>query len=404
MSNKPNAHFVWEGIDKNGCRIKGELEAVDQEVVKSILEHSGIILLKIKKKPIALWKKFKNEIKKEHITFFIKELSVLISAHVSLVNALDMVEKNTKKTSLKKLIFNIRQRIMNGESFSSVLKSYPLYFNGLCCSLVEAGEHCGKLDVVFNNIAEYAEKDTKFKYTIKKALFYPITILMVSLLVTGALLVFIVPQFDALFQNVGAQLPWLTQLMISLSHLIYKQGIFWLAIIIISLAFVKIQFKRSRKWKFFLDKLFLRIPLFGKILCQSILSRSFSTLAILLRSGIPLTEALSLVERISNNAVYQNAFRDVLEKITAGYAIHESMKQVACFPENTIRLIAVGEMSGTLEDILKGLGEYFQEKVDHIAQNLSQMLEPAIMIFLSIIVGTVIIAMYLPIFKLGTVV
>ncbi|MDF3054271.1 MAG: type secretion system family protein [Gammaproteobacteria bacterium] len=396
--------FRWQGVDKNGMKIQGENEALDKQSAIVTLKQTGITVLGIKKKNISTSFRLNKKIRTQDISAFTKELSNLISANIPLTSALAITEKNAYKSLLKNVIHKIRKQVDAGKSLSDTFRSCSPYFDDIFCSLIEAGEHSGTLAMMLKNITQHQEKSIKLKRIIKKALLYPITVLTISLTVTIGLLIFIVPQFAELFQNVGAELPILTQIIMSVSNTMYVNLNLISIIMFFSLIIVKILLLRSEKCASFLDILYLNVPIFGNILKQSILARSFHTLSILLHTGVSLTQALSLTAKISNNRIYEKAFTDIYKKVMAGHAIYASAKDTQRFPETAIQMIAIGEHSGTLDDMLKKLGEYFEERVDDIVYNLGQLLEPAIMIFLCLVVGTVVIAMYLPIFNIGTVI
>lgn len=302
-----NKIFLWEGINRNGMKVKGEQEATNTQATKTILREAGITPLKIKRKSLSLFYILRNKIKSQDVTSFTKDLSILISANIPLASALEMTEKNARKITLKKLIHKIRKQVTSGKSLSDTLRNCRPYFDDIFCSLIEAGEHSGTLDIMLKNITQYHEKSIKLKHTIKKAILYPIIVLVISLSVTTALLVFIVPQFADLFQNVGAELPILTQIIVKISDKIYINLKIIFIVILLCLITIRILVMRSESFSILLDKLFLKIPIFGSIIKQSILTRSFNTLSVLLRTGVPLTEALHLASQISNNRIYQKS-------------------------------------------------------------------------------------------------
>jgi type IV pilus assembly protein PilC len=395
--------FLWQGIDKNGMKIKGKSEASDQLSAISALKKADITVLKIKENSLHIKFNF-HAITAENIASFTKALSSLISADIPLTTALEISQKNIDNPALKNIVSHISQQVNAGKSLSHAFRNHKLYFDDMFCSLIEAGERSGMLALMLKNITTYQTKSIKLKRMIKKALLYPMTVLIISLAVTIALLIFIVPQFAELFHNVGAELPILTQMIIIFSNAIYTNLKIIFCIFLFSFFAAKILLSRSEKCLDFLDKISLKIPLFGNILKQSILARSFHTLSVLLRADVPLTESLTLTAKISHNRTYKKAFADISKKVMAGNVIYASVKDTNKFPDTAIQMIAIGENTGTLDDMLEKIGEYFEERVDDIIYNIGQLLEPAIMIFLCIIVGIVVIAMYLPIFNIGTVI
>lgn len=396
--------FLWEGINAHGMKEKGEKEAVDKLAAVALLRQADITVLRIKKRPSSTLFPIGKSISTQDIASFTKEFSNLISANLPLTDALEMLGKGAHKPKLKQMIGHIGQQVNAGKSLSSALSYYAPYFDHTFCSLIAAGECSGKLALMLKNITQYQEKSLKLKRIVKKALLYPLTVLTVSLMVTTVLLVFIVPQFADLFQQVGAELPMLTRMIIALSSIIYRHGDIFLYFIFSFLIATKIGLPKCEKCLAFLDSILLKIPVFGYILKQSILARSFHTLSVLLHAGISLTEALFLAARVSHHRVYQKAFHAISDKVSAGHAMHVATKNTDRFPEVVIHMIAMGENTGTLDQVLHNLGNYFEERVDDIIHHIGQLLEPIIMIFLCLIVGVVVVAMYLPIFNIGTVI
>lgn len=393
--------FIWEGINKDGMKISGKSIATHRKFVTRMIKEAGTTPLKIRKEHTSIISTIQNKATPQDIISFTKELSNLISAHIPLSNALEMSEKSANKTGLKAIIHKIKTKIASGTPLSEALRGFPKHFDDIYCSLIEAGEHSGTLDIMLENITQHQAKDIKLKRTIKKALLYPITVLFVSLFVTGMLFTFIIPQFANLFQTSGTDLPLLTNIIMSLSEKFqqhYKTMLITTFIFIIS---TKILISSSEKLLLLIDKLSLKIPLYGRILKLSIFTRCFNTLSVLLYTGIPLIEALNLTAKISNNRIYRKSFHDISNMVRSGNSLFESTKVTDQFPELVLQMISIGEASSTLEKIFKDLGIYFEERTDDIVYNLGQLLEPAIMIFLALIVGTVIIAMYLPIFNIG---
>jgi type IV pilus assembly protein PilC len=393
--------FIWEGIDKSGMKARGELDEIDKKSATQQLRKSGTTPLKITKKPVSFFSKFKGKVSSHDIIAFSRDLSNLVSAHIPIAKALEISKHNTRKPLLKKIICDIKEQVNSGNSLAEAFKKHPTNFDDIYCSLINAGEQSGTLHIMLKNITEHQQKRNKLKHNINKALLYPAIVLFISLIVTLALLIFIVPQFVALFNSVGTDLPLLTKIIIAISNTVFNNIIAIFTNLIFVFISIKVLLKKSNKFIEFIHIISLKIPLFGSLLKQSILARSFNTLSTLLTTGIPITEALHLTARISGNSIYQKTFYDISKKVTAGHSLHQAISESNKFPHNVTQMISVGESSGTLEDMLKGIGEYFEERTNDIVYNLSQLLEPIIMIFLCLIIGTVVIAMYLPIFRIG---
>ena len=395
--------FNWQGINIHGFKVSGSTVATSFQEAKTSILQQKITLLKIRRQfviPIFL---MENKIKDTDITAFCLEFSTLISAGIPLINALRILADSASKIAMKHLIDDIKRQIENGRYLSEIICSYEYYFGAFFGNLLQIGEHTGMLDVILNHLATYSEKIISLKKKIKKALFYPITVLIIALSVTCAMLIFVLPQFAQLFDSVGAELPALTQIVMQSAHILQKQGSELLFILITSIFLFKLGLRRFKAWQRLFACFWLNTPVVGKMLLEAIFARCFHALAITVKSGLPLMDSLQLIANVAGNHVYTQAFSNIGQCVKNGQTLSRAFKNTQSFPERVIQMITVGEESGRLDEMLQKLSDYFAEQVDYKVANLSQLLEPALMIFLCLIVGTLVIAMYLPIFRLGAV-
>lgn len=401
MKNLRN--FKWHGIDKQGYRVKGSCAAINCDEVKVILRQEHIIPIKIKS-PFKFNVFSANKISYNDITLFAREMATLIAAGIPLLNALDIIEKSSQKEAMQKLIHSLKTNIKSGHLFSQTLKDHGHYFDPLFSSLIFIGEQSGNLDKVLLHISAHREKFMSLRQKIKKVLFYPMTVLVIALLITFGLLIFVVPQFQKLFNSVGAPLPFLTRCVISCTNqLTQHAGL--LSLMLISVVLIlHISWKKSVRFRYNWQSLILKIPFVGNSIMEAIFARCFRMLAMTLSAGLPLMDALAYVAQISDNVIHEQAWLTCAKHIKAGHGLHSSLEQLRFFPSRVVQMLAIGEQSGCIDTMLIKLADYFEQQVDYVIHNLSQLLEPAIMIFLSLVVGVLVIAMYLPIFRLGSVV
>ncbi len=397
--------FVWEGVDKNGKRIKGEQPGRSETLVKAELRRQGIKPVKVKKKPKPLFGARKKKITTKDIAVFSRQLATMMSAGVPLVQSFEIVGRGHENPSMQELILQIKDDIEGGNTLTEALRKHPLYFDDLFCNLVEAGEQAGVLETLLHKIAEYKEKTESLKGKVKKALTYPAAVVVVAFIVSAILLIFVVPQFEELFKGFGADLPAFTQLVINLSRFMQDNWYFVFGGIGVAIyAFMYFK-KRSLAFNRFLDRLFLRIPVIGpQILHKSAIARFARTLSTMSAAGVPLVEALESVAGASGNAVYSDAILDMREAVATGQQLQQAMRQTNLFPNMVIQMIAIGEESGSIDSMLAKVADFYEEEVDNAVDSLSSLMEPMIMAFLGVVVGSLVIAMYLPIFKLGAVV
>lgn len=397
--------FVWEGLDKSGKRVKGESSGRSEALIKTQLRQQGIKPIKVKKKPKSFLRAPSKKITPKDIAVFSRQLATMMTAGVPLVQAFDIVGRGHENPSMQKLILTIKEDIESGSTLTEALRKHPLYFDELFCNLVHAGEQAGVLEVLLDKIATYKEKIESLKGKVKKALFYPAAVVVVACIVTAILLIFVVPQFEELFKGFGADLPAFTQLVINLSRFMQESWYYLLGGIAASgYAFFYFK-KRSKSFNRLLDRLFLKIPIIGpQILHKSAIARFARTLSTMSAAGVPLVEALTSVAGASGNAVYADAILEMREQVATGQQLQMAMRQTGLFPHMVIQMVAIGEESGAIDSMLAKVADFYEEEVDNAVDALSSLMEPAIMAFLGVVVGGLVIAMYLPIFKLGSVV
>jgi len=399
--NSEQIEFIWEGKDKSGNKTGGNISAKNEIIARTDLRKMGIRVTKIKKKPRDLFAKKTQAILPADIAVFARQLATMLDAGVPLVQSFDIIGKGNKNPSMEELIMSIKTDVESGDTLAESLKRKPLYFDDLFCSLVEAGEQAGVLESLLGKIATYKEKSESMKKKVKKALTYPIAVLTIAFIVTAILLIFVVPVFEDLFQSFGADLPAFTQFVIDLSE--WAQA-WWWAVIGSIYATVQIFIffkKRSAKFRHFIDKTLLKLPIIGQIIEMSALARFARTLATMSAAGVPLVEALERVAGACGNIIYYDAVLKIRDDIATGQRLMFAMQQVNLFPHLVIQMVAIGEESGKIDHMLDKVADFYEEEVDNLVDNLSSLMEPFIMVILGTLVGGLVVAMYLPIFKLG---
>ena len=400
---QPSA-FVWEGTNKQGKRIKGELVGPNMALVKADLRRQGITPLKVKKKPKSLFGARKKKITTKDIAVFSRQLATMMSAGVPLVQAFEIVGRGHENPSMQELIMAVKADVESGTALAEAMAKHPLYFDDLFCNLVNAGEQAGILETLLDKIATYKEKVEAIKGKIKKALFYPTAIIIVAFIITAILLIFVIPQFESMFQGFGADLPALTQLVIELSK-IFQQ--WWWAIFggIGAGVYGLVQLKRrSRKFNHSLDRLLLKLPILGEIVTKATIARFARTLSTMFAAGMPLVEAMETVAEAAGNSVYTEAILGMRDEVATGTQINVCMKATGLFPNMVVQMVSIGEETGAIDTMLAKVADFFEEEVDNMVDGLNSLLEPLIMAILGILIGGLVVAMYLPIFKMGEVV
>jgi type IV pilus assembly protein PilC len=394
--------FLWEGKDKKGNRVKGRGLARDEMEIRSDLRKQGIAATKVRKES----KLFKSDgkVTAEDIALFARQLATMLNAGIPMVQSFEIIGVGNDKPAVQKLVLSIKSDIETGNSLHQALAKHPIYFDDLFVNLVEAGEHAGALETVLEKIATYKEKTEALKKKIKKALFYPAAVLAVAIIVTVILLLFVIPQFESLFKGFGADLPAFTQFVVNMSRWMQSSG--WVLLIIVAGVVTGFGYfyKRSRPLRQFIDKLSLQIPVIGPILKKSAIARYARTLATMFGAGVPLVEAMKSVAGATGNIIYQDAVLRMRDEIATGMRMQRAMENTGLFPNMVVQMIAVGEESGSLDEMAGKVADFYEADVDAAVDALSSLLEPMIMVILGVLVGGMVVAMYLPIFKLGAVI
>jgi type IV pilus assembly protein PilC len=394
--------FTWEGMDRKGTRVKGRSLAPDEAALRADLRRQGIAPSRIRKQSNAL--KAGGRVRPEDIAVFSRQLATMLAAGIPLVQAFEIVGNGHDKPAMQKLILDIKADVEGGTSLHESLARHPLYFDDLYVNLVEAGEQAGALENLLDKIATYKEKTEALKKKVKKALFYPAAVLVVAIIVTMILLIFVIPQFESLFKGFGADLPAFTQMVINLSRFVQDQGVF-IAMVIAGAIWAFIYFKkRSKAMRIFLDRAALKLPIIGPILNKAAIARYARTLSTMFAAGVPLVEALDSVAGATGNIVYEQAVEKMRDEVATGQRLQRAMENTGLFPNMVIQMIAVGEESGSLDEMSSKVASFYEAEVDNAVDAMSSLLEPLIMAILGVLVGGLVIAMYLPIFKLGAVV
>lgn len=393
--------FVWEGTDKRGVKMKGEQSSKNANFLRAELRKQGITPTVVKVKPKPLFGSAGKPVSPKEIAFFSRQLATMMKSGVPIVGALEIIEGGQKNVRMKKMVESIRYDIESGSSLSEAISKHPVQFDELYRNLVRAGESAGVLETVLDTIASYKENLEALKGKIKKALFYPAVVIAVALLVSAILLIFVVPQFEAVFKQFGADLPAFTKIIVGASRFMVSNWyIVFGAVFAAIFGFIFFK-KRSLAFQHFLDRVILKVPVIGQIMHNSAIARFSRTLAVTFKAGVPLVEALDTVAGATGNTVYEKAVHRVRDDVSVGYPLNMSMKQVNLFPHMVIQMTAIGEEAGALDAMLFKVAEYYEQEVNNAVDALSSLIEPFIMIFIGGIIGAMVIGMYLPIFKLA---
>ena len=396
--------FAWEGTDRKGNRVKGESRAATIALVRADLRRQGIMPLKVRKKSSSIFTNRKKKITTKDIAIFSRQLATMMSAGVPMVQAFDIVGRGHNNPSMAEMILAIKADVEGGTSLTASLRKHPLYFDDLFCNLVEAGEQAGVLETLLDKIATYKEKTESLKAKIKKALFYPTAVIVVAILITSIIMIFVIPQFKDLFSSFGADLPAFTRMVITLSD--FVAGWWWaiLGAVVGAVVFASNVWKRSPKFRETMDRLLLKVPVIGSIMHKAALARFCRTTATMFAAGVPLVEALQSVAGATGSAVYGKAVLVMRDDVATGQSLQLAMRQQGLFPHMVIQMVTIGEESGALDDMLAKVADFYEEEVDNAVDALSSLLEPLIMVILGTVIGGLVIALYLPIFQLGSVV
>lgn len=393
--------FTYKGVDKKGNKVQGEAKGVSSALVKAQLRKKGIIPGQVKKKPKPLFGSGGKKITPQDIAIFTRQMATMMKAGVPLVQSFEIVADGLENPTLRKLVLDIREDVAAGNSFAVSLAKHPKYFDDLFCNLVGSGEQSGALETMLDRIATYKEKTEQMKAKIKKALTYPIAVIVVAIVVTGILLIKVVPQFAETFSSFGADLPAFTQFVLNLSDTVQQ---WWLIILasMIATVFLFLQAKqRSPAFAKVVDRYTLKLPIIGKIVFESIIARFARTLSTTFAAGVPLIEALESVSGATGNKIYEETTLRIRDEVATGIQMNTSMRSTNKFPSMLLQMTAIGEESGALDEMLDKVAQFYEESVDNLVDNLTTLLEPMIMAVLGILVGGLMVAMYMPIFQIG---
>jgi type IV pilus assembly protein PilC len=391
--------YAWEGKDKQGKSVKGEIRAAGEAIVNATLRRQGVMVTKLKKKSYSSGKK----ITEKDIALFTRQLATMMKAGVPLLQSFDIVGRGHANASVSKLLLDIRADVETGTSLNQAFRKYPLYFDSLFCNLVGAGEQAGILEDLLNRLAIYKEKTLAIKGKIKSALTYPIAIMVVAFIVTAVIMIFVVPAFKEVFTSFGANLPAPTLVVMAISDFFVANWYLIFGGIFGAFYFFFRTWQRSLNMQRFMDRLLLQLPIFGEVIRKATIARWTRTLATMFAAGVPLVEALDSVGGAAGNAVYLDATIKIQTEVTTGTSLTVAMQNANVFPNMVTQMVAIGEESGALDSMLGKVADFYEDEVDEAVASLSSLMEPFIMVFLGVVIGGLVIAMYLPIFKLGSV-
>jgi len=392
--------FEWEGKDRGGKQVRGEIRAAGENQVKSSLRRQGVLPTKIKKRKMRAGK----SIKPKDIAIFTRQLATMMKAGVPLLQAFDIVGRGNPNASVTKLLNDVRTDVETGTSLSAAFRKYPMYFNALYCNLVEAGEAAGILESLLDRLATYMEKTEAIKSKIKSALMYPISVVVVAFVVVAVIMIFVIPAFKTVFSSFGADLPAPTMVVIAISE--FFVAYWWLIFGGIGggLYFFFQAWKRNEKMQKFMDRALLKVPVFGALIEKSCIARWTRTLATMFAAGVPLVEALDSVGGASGNSLYADATEKIQQEVSTGTSLTAAMTNANLFPSMVLQMCAIGEESGSIDHMLGKAADFYEAEVDEMVAGLSSLMEPVIIVFLGTLIGGIVVSMYLPIFKLGQVV
>jgi type IV pilus assembly protein PilC len=397
-AGKKETQFLWEGKDKRGNKVRGKALAANEAALRADLRRQGVAATRVKT-PSSLRRG--GKITPMDIAVFSRQLATMMSAGIPMVQAFEIIGNGHEKPSMQKLVLDVKGTIEGGSTLHDSLAKHPLYFDDLFVNLVEAGEQAGALETLLDKIATYKEKTEALKKKIKKAMFYPAAVLAVAIIVSVILLIFVIPQFESLFKGFGADLPAFTQMVVNMSKFMQHEG--WILGIIVGGSVYSFLYfhKRSRNMRRALDRMMLKFPIIGPILIKSAIARFARTLSTMFAAGVPLVEAMQSVAGATGNIVYEEATLRMKDEVATGQRLQRAMENTGLFPNMVVQMIAVGEESGSLDTMSSKVAEFYEAEVDNAVDSMSSLMEPMIMTVLGVLVGGMVIAMYLPIFKLG---
>jgi type IV pilus assembly protein PilC len=396
--------FLWQGRDKRGTKLKGQHIATTPNLVRAELRRQGINPISVKKKPKPLFGGAGSRVSAKDIAVFSRQLATMLKSGVPLVTAFQIISGGIKNPRMRTMVDKIRAEIESGSTLHESLGQFPVQFDELYTNLVKAGESAGVLDTILDDIAKHKERIESIKGKIKKALYYPAAVIAVAIIVSSILLIYVIPQFEGIFKSFGADLPAFTRMVVNASHFMSSNGIYLLFGLIAVITALIMAKKRSTKFAHWIDRTSLKIPIVGTILEQAAIARFCRTLAITFAAGVPLVDALQIVSGATGNRVFDDAAEKIRGDVAVGHNLQISMQQVGIFPSMVIQMASIGEESGSLDEMLVKVAEAYEEEVSNAVDALSSLLEPLIIVFVGVIVGTMVIAMYLPIFKMAAVI
>jgi type IV pilus assembly protein PilC len=398
-AGKKDTQFLWEGKDKRGNKVRGKSLAANEQALRADLRRQGVAPTRVKTPSSAF--RSGGKILPGDIAVFARQLATMMSAGIPMVQAFEIIGNGHEKPAMQKLVLDIKGTIEGGSTLHESLAKHPLYFDDLFVNLVEAGEQAGALETLLDKIATYKEKTEALKKKIKKALFYPAAVMVVAVIVTVILLIFVIPQFESLFKGFGADLPAFTQMVVNMSKFMQHQG--WIMGVVVGGSIYAFMYfhKRSRNMRRVLDRAMLKFPIIGPILIKSAIARFARTLSTMFAAGVPLVEAMQSVAGATGNIVFEEATLRMKDEVATGQRLQRAMENTGIFPNMVVQMIAVGEESGSLDTMSAKVAEFYEAEVDNAVDSMSSLMEPMIMAILGVLVGGMVIAMYLPIFKLG---
>jgi type IV pilus assembly protein PilC len=392
--------FLWEGVDRNNKPLRGEMRAVSETVATTNLRRQGIRVVKIKRQSF----RGGRSVNEKDITFFTRQLATMLKAGVPLLQSFDIIARGHNNARFSRLMLDLKNKVETGSSLSQAFREHPKHFDQLYCNLVQAGETAGMLDAILDRLATYKEKILAIKGKIKSALFYPVSIIVVAIVITAVIMIFVIPAFKSVFSSFGANLPFLTQVVIDISDFVVA---YWWAMLIIVVGVfmgIRLSIKRSESMRYLVHRLSLKIPIIGSILEKATIARWTRTLQTMFAAGVPLVESLDAVGGASGNMVYIAATKLIQTDVSTGTSLTNAMSAVNLFPPMVLQMTQIGEESGSLDNMLGKIADFYEREVDDAVTALSSLLEPIIIVFLGVVVGGLVVAMYLPIFKLGAVI
>ncbi|MEO7104920.1 MAG: type II secretion system F family protein [Rhodoferax sp.] len=398
--SKKDAVFEWEGKDRNGKQVRGEIRAAGENQVKATLRRQGVTPTKIKKRRMSAGK----SIKPKDLAIFTRQLATMMKAGVPLLQAFDIVGRGNPNPRVTKLLNDIRSDVETGTSLNVAFRKFPLYFDALYCNLVEAGESAGILDQLLDRLAVYMEKTEAIKSKIKSALMYPVTVLIVAFVVVSVIMIFVIPSFKEVFKSFGGELPAPTLIVIAMSEIFIKYWYLIFGGIGGGVYFFLESWKRNKKMQMVMDRVMLKLPIFGTLVEKSCIARWTRTLSTMFAAGVPLVEALDSVGGASGNSVFESGTLKIQQEVSTGTALTAAMTNANLFPSMVLQMCAIGEESGSIDHMLGKAADFYEAEVDDMVAGISSLMEPIIIVILGTVIGGIVVAMYLPIFKLGQVV